>query len=72
MDNDFTLVSIIAGIIIGSIVLLVWMKSRGSRRVVKTITQAQDALKLTPFCWHTPAIGCCMVCSSRPSFQPDH
>ena len=49
MDTDFTLVVIIAGIIIGSIVLLVWMKSRGRRGVVKAITQAQEALKLTPY-----------------------
>jgi hypothetical protein len=49
MDDYFSLVTISAGIIIGLIVLLVWMKSRGRRGVVKAITQAQEALKLTPY-----------------------
>jgi hypothetical protein len=49
MDDYFSLVTISAGIIIGAIVLLVWMKSRGRRSVVKAITQAQEALKLTSY-----------------------
>jgi hypothetical protein len=49
MDDDFTLVAIIAGIVIGLIILLVWMKSRRRRRIVNAITQTQEALKLTPF-----------------------
>ncbi|MGD0589699.1 MAG: hypothetical protein ABSA44_02720 [Bacteroidota bacterium] len=49
MDEDFTLVAVIAGIIIVFIVLIVWMKSRGRRRVVNAITPVQEALKLVPY-----------------------
>ena len=49
MDNDFTLAAVIAFIIIGSIILFVWMKSRGRRQVVKAITAAQESLKLTVY-----------------------
>jgi hypothetical protein len=49
MDDDFTLVAIIAGIIIVLVGLFVWMKSRGRRRVVTAITPAQEALKLIPY-----------------------
>ena len=49
MDEDFTLVAVIAGIIIVFIVLIVWMKSRGRRRVVNAITPVQEALKLIPY-----------------------
>ena len=49
MDEDFTLVAVIAGFIIVFIVLIVWMKSRGRRRVVNAITPVQEALKLTPY-----------------------
>jgi hypothetical protein len=49
MDEDFTLVAVIAGIIIVFIVFIVWMKSRGRRRVVDAITPVQEALKLTPY-----------------------
>ena len=47
MDNDFTFSAIIACILVGCIILFVWMKSRAKRRVVKAVTQAQEALKLT-------------------------
>jgi hypothetical protein len=56
MDDDFVLPAVIAGIIIGLIVLLVWMKSRERRSVVKAITQAQEALKLTPFVGSNPQL----------------
>jgi len=49
MDEDFILVAVIAGIIIVFIVFIVWMKSRGRRRVVNAITPVQEALKLTPY-----------------------
>jgi len=49
MDSDFILMAIIAFIIVGLIVLLVWMKSRGRRQVIKAITKVQEALKLTLF-----------------------
>lgn len=49
MDNDFVLPAVIALIIIGSIILFVWMKSRGRRQVVKAITEVQESLKLTPY-----------------------
>jgi hypothetical protein len=49
MDEDFVLVAVIAGFIIVFTVLIVWMKSRGRRRVVNAITPAQEALKLTPY-----------------------
>ena len=47
MDSDFTLAAVIACVFVGFIVLFVWMKSRAKRRVVKAVTQAQEALKLT-------------------------
>lgn len=56
MDEDFTLVAAIAGIIIVLIILIVWMKSRGRRRVVTAITQAQEALNLTPFIGNHPQL----------------
>ena len=49
MDSDFILMAIIAFIIVGLVVLLVWMKSRGRRQVIKAITKVQEALKLTLF-----------------------
>jgi len=49
MDDDLTLVAVIAGFIIVSIVFIVWMKSRGRRRVVNAITPVQEALKLVPY-----------------------
>jgi hypothetical protein len=49
MDEDFILVAVIAGSIIVLIVLIVWMKSRGRRRVVNAITPVQEALKLIPY-----------------------
>ena len=49
MDEDFTLVAVIAGIIIVFIVFIVWMKSRGRRRVVNAIIPVQEALKLIPY-----------------------
>jgi hypothetical protein len=49
MDSDFILMEIIAFIIVGLVVLLVWMKSRGRRQVIKAITEVQEALKLTLF-----------------------
>jgi hypothetical protein len=49
MDNDFILIAIIALVVVGSIVLFVWMKSRGRRQVVKAITAVQEPLKLTVF-----------------------
>jgi|WetSurMetagenome_2_1015567.scaffolds.fasta_scaffold19680_2 hypothetical protein len=49
MDEDFILITIIAGIIIGIIVFIVWMKSSAKRRIVKEITNAQEALQLSAF-----------------------
>jgi hypothetical protein len=49
MDSDFILTAIIALGIVGLVVLLVWMKSRGRRQVVKAITAVQEPLKLTLF-----------------------
>jgi hypothetical protein len=49
MDEDFILVLVIAGVIIGSVILFVWMKSRKRRRVVKTIAQVEKELALKPF-----------------------
>jgi hypothetical protein len=49
MDTDVTFAAVIAFIVIGSIILFVWMKSRGRRQVVKAITAVQESLKLTVF-----------------------
>ena len=49
MDNDFILIAIVALVIVGLVVLLVWLKSRGRRQVVKAITAVQESLKLTLF-----------------------
>jgi glutaredoxin-related protein len=49
MDEDITLIAVIAGFIIVVIVLIVWMKSRGRRRVVNVITPVQEALGLIPY-----------------------
>jgi hypothetical protein len=56
MDQDFIFVAVIAGIIIVLIVLLAWMKSSAKRRIVKAVTQAQEALKLTPFIGNHPQL----------------
>jgi hypothetical protein len=57
MDEDFTLVAVIAGIIIVFIVFIVWMKSRGRRRVVDAIIPVQEALKLTPYIGGHPQLN---------------
>jgi hypothetical protein len=56
MDNDFILAAVIAIIVIGSIILFVWMKSRGRRQVVKAITEVQESLKLTLFVGTNPQL----------------
>jgi len=48
MDDDVISVVVIAIIIIGFIVLFMWMTSRAKRGIVNAVTQAQEALKLTP------------------------
>jgi hypothetical protein len=47
MDTDFTLFAVIAFIVLGSIILFMWMKSRGRRQVIKAVTEVQESLKLT-------------------------
>jgi hypothetical protein len=47
MDNDFVLAATMTCVIVGFIVLFIWMKSRARRRVVKAVTRAREALKLT-------------------------
>jgi hypothetical protein len=49
MDEDFILPVIIVCILIGLTVLFFWMKSRGKRSIIKSMKQAQEELKLTPF-----------------------
>jgi hypothetical protein len=56
MDEDFTLIAIIAGIIIGIIVFIVWMKSSAKRSIVKEITKAQEALQLSAFIGNHPQL----------------
>jgi hypothetical protein len=56
MNDDFTLVAVIAGIIIVSIVLIVWIKSRVKRRIVNSVAQAQEVLKLSPFIGNHPQL----------------
>ena len=56
MDDDFVLPAIVVCILLGVIVFFVWMKSQGRRRVTKTIREAQDALKLSPFVGSNPQL----------------
>jgi len=61
MDNDFTLAAVIIVIVIGLIVLFVWMKSQGRRRVVKAISEAQESLKLTVFVGTHPQLDAAWI-----------
>ena len=49
MDEDTIRLVVIACLFIGLIVLFVWITSRTKRRIVKAVTEAQEALKLTPY-----------------------
>ncbi|MGD0038174.1 MAG: hypothetical protein ABSC53_12895 [Bacteroidota bacterium] len=64
MDADFIRTVVIAGILIGFILLFVWMTSRAKRRVVKAVKQAQEALKLTPVVSTHPQLGA-VWCAAR-------